>query len=481
MEEKKDMFLKSSDDFRKHGHEFIDWLANYYKNIEKYPVKSQVKPGEIKKKLPLNPPQKGEGIDSIFKDFEKIIMPGITHWQHPSFFAYFNANSSYPSLLAEMLTAGLGVNSMLWETSPAATELEERVMVWLRDMIGLPKDFKGVIQDTASTSTLCALICAREKATGLRINEKGFQAHQKLRVYVSDQGHSSIEKAAKIAGYGRENIVVIPSNGEFRMKPESLANALREDIGRQLTPACVVATVGTTSSTAIDPLEPIAEICSNFRTWLHVDAAHAGTAAILPEMRHILKGAERAYSLVFNPHKWLMTNFDCSAYFVRDAEFLQNTFSIQPEYLKTKADREVINYRDWGIQLGRRFRALKLWFVIRHYGVEGLQNIVRDHIKWAGDFAKWVDESKEFERLAPVTMNLVCFRLNPSKGKSRDDEAKLEELNKKLMDELNASGKIYLTHTKLKGKYSLRLCIGQTNTEFGHVQDAWRLLKEFAS
>lgn len=471
---------KKISDFRKTGYRIVDWIDDYFTSVEKYPVRSTVKPGEIASKIPTEAPLKGEAYESLFGDFERNIIPGITHWQHPAFFAYFPANSSPPSVLAELLSAGLGVQGMLWETSPAATELEERMMQWLRDIIGLPDEFRGVIQDTASTATLSALVCARERTTKFLVNKMGLNEKGSLRVYISDQAHSSVEKGAKIAGFGRENVVCIGTNERFEMIPEKLKEAVLSDLREGFIPACVTATVGTTSSTAIDPVEAIGDICKEYGLWLHVDAAYAGNAAILPEKRHILNGIENADSFVFNPHKWLFTNFDCSAFYVKDPLHLKRTFSIDPEYLKTARDDEVTNFRDWHIQLGRRFRALKLWFVIRHYGVEGLRNKIRNHIAWAADFASWVDQSPDFERLAPSPLALVCFRYNPAKGASADEE-RLARLNQQLLTELNESGEIYLTHTRLKGKYCMRMSIGQTNTSREHVRNAWELIREKAN
>ncbi|KPJ88104.1 MAG: amino acid decarboxylase [Spirochaetes bacterium DG_61] len=464
--------------FREYGHRFVDWIAGFYENIESYPVLSQVKPGDIKNQLPTTPPGEGEGIEYIFEDFKRIILPGITHWQHPSFFAYFPANTSIPSLLAEMLTAALGAQCMVWQTSPAGTELEEVVMEWVRRMLGLPEGFSGVIQDTASTATLCALLCARERSTDFSINSGGFTGEGKghrLAVYTSEQAHSSIEKGAKIAGFGREYVRLIPVDERMQLLPKELENAMSKDRAEGITPCCVVAACGTTSSMAIDPLRPIGEICNKEGIWLHVDAAMAGSAAILPEARHILDGVELADSFVFNPHKWLFTNFDCSAYFCRDPRQLVKTFSITPEYLKTDVDMKVKNFRDWGIPLGRRFRALKLWFVIRSMGVKGIQERLRAHIRLAEEFAGWIEEDERFELVVPVSLNLVCFRYNP-KGKNLPEE-KLEGLNNALLNNLNRSGKLFLTHTKLGGKYTLRLCIGQTNTERRHVEDAWNMIQ----
>jgi aromatic-L-amino-acid decarboxylase len=362
---------------------------------------------------------------------------------------------------------------MVWQTSPAAAELEEVVVDWLRQMIGLPSGFSGVIQDTASTATLCALLTAREKATGFESNESGLKIP--LTAYASEEVHSSIDKGVKIAGFGKKNLRRIPTDGRFALIPEKLEEALVRDREAGLVPACVVATVGTTSSGAIDPLRPIGEICRKHGVWLHVDAAWAGTAALLPEKRWILDGAELADSFVFNPHKWMVTNFDCSAYFVRDPGTLVRTFEIQPEYLKTGVDAKVKNYRDWGIQLGRRFRALKLWFVVRAYGVEGLQAMVREHLRLAGLVRDWVEGDARFELLAPVELGLVCFRLNDGR-----DEAALNELNRALLARVNASGSVFLTHTTLRGKYTIRLVVGQRTTEERHVRGAWDVVSAAA-
>jgi len=467
--------------FRKHGYAIVDWIADYMDHIEEYPVLAQVEPGEIRERLPQKPPEKSEEMEAILDDFRKILLPGITHWQHPSFFAYFPANNSEPSILAEFLTAALGAQCMVWQTSPAATELEEVVMDWLRQMLGLPESFTGVIQDTASTSTLCALLCARERATNFTINKRGFRegSDSPLIVYTSEEAHSSAEKAVKIAGFGKDHLRVIPTGTDCAMTPEALEQNIKADKKKGYVSCCVVATVGTTSSTAIDPLRPIGEICNRFGLWLHVDGAMAGTAAILPEMRYILDGIELADSFVFNPHKWMFTNFDCSAYFCRDPKVLTSTFEIMPEYLKTGVDRQVKNFRDWGIPLGRRFRALKLWFVIRRFGIKGLQDKVRNHLKLAREFASWIDKDPQFELMAPVTMNLVCFRFHPSQKTMTEEE--LERVNKGLMDRVNRSGRMFITHTKLKGKFALRLCIGQTNTTRGHVKRAWERIQAGAA
>ncbi len=465
------------EEFRKHAHEIVDWIADYLQKVEEYPVKSKVKPGEILAKLPADPPGNKEDFDQIIKDFEQIIMPGITHWQSPNFFAYFPANSSGPSILAEMLTSALAAQCMIWETSPAAAELEERVLEWLRDVMGLPADFEGVIQDTASTAGVAALITARERISSFDINEDGFSGNDIYRVYCSGQTHSSIEKAVKIVGFGRKNLVKVGVRDDYSLDPGKLATAIENDIADGYKPCCVVATIGTTGTTAIDPLKEIGVICRKHNIWLHVDAALAGTALILPEMKWMIEGSEFIDSFVFNPHKWMFTNFDCTAYFVKDADLLIKTFEILPEYLKTRTRGEVNDYRDWGIPLGRRFRALKLWFVIRSYGIEGLQAKVRQHIAFASRLAGMITDNPDFELLAPALLNTVAFRYNPG-GMTED---MLNELNEKINHFVNDTGKIYITHTKLNGRYALRMVTSQTNVTWDHVQNAWSLIKTAAA
>lgn len=462
-----------NDSFRKYAHEFVDWIAGYLADLERFPVMSQAKPGEIRSQLPEAPPAAGEPMDRIFDDFKRIILPGITHWQHPGWHAYFPANNSPESILGEMLVAGMGVQGMNWATSPAATELEDLVMEWLRWMLGLPAGLAGVIQDSASGATLAALLCARERATDFAANENGFD--RPLTVYATPETHSSIEKGAKIAGYGRRRLRPVETDAAFAMIPEKLEAAIAADRAAGLQPAAVVATLGTTSSSAVDPLRPIGEICARHKVWLHVDAAYAGTAAVCPENRWILDGAEHLDSFVFNPHKWMLTNFDCSAFFVKDPGTLIRTFEIHPEYLKTGVDPFVRNYRDWGVPLGRRFRALKLWFVIRSYGVEGIRAFIREDIRLAGLFRDWLGADPRFEILAPVRFGLVCFRFNDGRG-----EAELTEFNKALLDRLNASGKIGLSHTVLGGKYTLRMVVGARTTEERHVRRAWELIRSTA-
>jgi aromatic-L-amino-acid decarboxylase len=464
------------DEFRQYAHKLVDWMAGYMENVEKYPVKSSVKPGEIFDRIPADPPEKAESFSRFIEDLEEIIMPGITHWQHPGFFAYFPANTSPPSILAEMVTATLGAQCMIWETSPAAAELEERVMLWLRDLIGLPESFEGVIQDTASTATLAAILTAREKATNFSINNNGANNAGTLRVYCSEQGHSSVDKAVRICGIGSQNLVRIPVKSDFSLDEAKLKDAIKSDIKAAYLPCCVIATIGTTGSAAIDPLEPIGEICSEYRTWLHVDAAMAGTALILPELQWMIKGKKYIDSFVFNPHKWMFTNFDCSAYFVKDPESLIKTFEILPEYLKTRTRGKVNDYRDWGVPLGRRFRALKLWSVIRSYGTEGLRTKIRYHISIAARLSELISKEDDFELLAPVVINVVCFRYKPEGLQAE----KLNQLNEKLNHILNDSGKIYLTHTVLNGKYTLRMVTGQTNVTLAHVEMAWNLIRQTA-
>ena len=464
------------DEFRKHAHELVEWMAGYMENVENLPVKSLVKPGEIFNKIPDKPPLHSESFDSLMKDFNEIIMPGISHWQNPNFFAYFPANTSPASILAEMLVATLGAQCMIWETSPAAAELEEKMMIWLRELIGLPSGFEGVIQDSASAATLAAILTAREKTTGFSGNIGGIKKSGILKVYCSEQTHSSIEKAVKISGIGSKHLVKIPVKDDFSMDAEKLKEAIIFDKSNGEIPCCVVATLGTTGTTSVDPLKAIGEICHENDIWLHVDAAMAGTALILPEFQWMLEGKEYIDSFVFNPHKWMFTNFDCTAYFVKDAGALIKTFEILPEYLKTRTRGKVNDYRDWGVPMGRRFRALKLWSVIRTYGVEGLRDKVRNHIAIAAKLSEMISKEDDFQILAPVVISVVCFRYNPA-GYTEDQ---INILNEKLNHQLNDSGKIYLTHTVLNGRYTLRMVTAQTNVTLGHVERAWVLIMETA-
>lgn len=465
----------SPEEFRKQGKEMIDWIADYYENIETYPVLSQVKPGEIKNQLPTNPPDEKESFEQIMSDVNSIIMPGITHWQSPNFFAYFPANASGPSILGDLLSSGLGVQGMLWATSPACTELETQVLDWLAQMLQLPEKFHSastggaVIQDTASSAALSAILAAREKKTGYQTNEMGCSGN--LVAYVSSQTHSSVEKAVKIAGIGRTNLRLIDVDEKLAMRTDALELVIQKDLNDGYIPFFVCATVGTTSTNAIDPLPTIGKICQQYELWLHIDAAMSGTAAICPDYRHILNGIEYADSFSFNPHKWMFTNFDCNCFFVADRSSLIKTLSILPEYLKNQATESgaVFDYRDWHIQLGRRFRSLKLWFVIRQYGVNGIRFHIQEHIRIAQQFAEWIRSSSDFELLAPAPLNLICFA-----------HVNGNDFNRKLLETINASGKIYFTHTGINGKYVLRMSIGQTNTQFEHVLGAWNTIQETA-
>jgi aromatic-L-amino-acid decarboxylase len=465
----------SPEEFRRVGREMVDWIADYYERVESMPVLSRAEPGQIRSSLPQAPPQKGEEFSAILRDVEQILLPGITHWQSPSFFAFFPANASFPSILGELLAAGLGVQGMLWSTSPACTELETHVLDWLADMLALPSSFRssssggGVIQDSASSAVLCALIAARERATGGEGNRSG--THGDLAVYASEQAHSSVEKAVRIAGLGEASLRKVPADRSYALDPAALRERIERDIEAGLRPCFVCATVGTTSSNALDPLPEIGPICREHGLWLHVDAAMAGTAAICPELRFIQQGLEHADSYCFNPHKWMFTNFDCDCFYVADRSALTGALGILPEYLRNRASEsgEVFDYRDWQIPLGRRFRALKLWFVIRRYGVEGLRHHVRRHVELAGRFADWIREAEELELAAPVPLNLVCFRHRAG-----------DRATEKLLQRLNASGEMYLTHTRLDGRFVIRFCVGQTHTEERHVLRAWQKIRAVA-
>ncbi len=462
-------------EFRRHAHVFVDWMADYLETVERYPVKAQVKPGHVAERLPRVPPTTAEKMERIFQDFTALVLPGITHWQHPSFFAYFPANSSPPSVLAEMLTATLGAQCMLWQTSPAATEMETRVLDWLRQMIGLPEGFVGTIQDSASSATLCAILTGRERATGWRVNDEGLTG--RLTVYASTETHSSIEKGAKIAGIGRKNVRKIAVDERFAMRPDALDRALTADRAAGATPVCVVATVGTTGVGAVDPIRAIGEVCRRHGVFLHVDAAWAGSALVLPEHRGMIDGIEHADSFVVNPHKWMLTNFDCSAHFVRDPDALVKTLEIVPAYLNTRERGHVIDYRDWSVPLGRRFRALKLWFVIRAYGVEGLRAIIAHHIDLACELEEWIAATPDFELLTPRRLALLNFRYHP---RGVDDAETLDRLNQTLLETLNDSGRLYLTQNRVRGAYALRFSIGQTTTEQRHVEAAWHAIQTTA-
>jgi aromatic-L-amino-acid/L-tryptophan decarboxylase len=466
------------DEFRRHAHALVDWMADYLRDVGSLPITPAVAPGDVRGQLAETPPLDAEPFEVLFEDFRRVIVPGMTHWNHPGWFAYFPCNNSPPSILGEMLTSTIGAQGMSWATSPAATELEQLVMDWLRQMIGLPAGWVGVIQDTASTATLVALLTARERATDGRAGTAGLEAAgAPLAVYASREAHSSIDKAVKLAGYGLDRLRHIDTDDVFALRPDVLARALEADRAAGIRPACVVATVGTTSSTAIDPLRPIAELCRRHGAWLHVDAAYAGPAAIVPELRPYFDGMEAADSVVLNPHKWLLTNFDCTAYFVRDPDTLLSTFQATPEYLRTAYDADVVNFRDWGIQLGRRFRALKLWFVIRSYGVEGLRAMLRRHVALARELADWIAADPDYEVMAPVPFGLVCFRWRPA-GRT---EAELDALNARLLAAVNAGRERYLTHTRLGGRYAIRLVVGQRATEREDVRAAWDAIRRAAA
>lgn len=471
----KPKYHMNPEDFRRYGRAVVDWIADYQEHVESFPVLSRIQPGQVRAALPPEPPLRGVSFEEMLGDIDKLIMPGITHWQSPNFFAFFPANASGPSILAELLSAGLGVQGMLWVTSPACTELETHVLDWLVDMLALPAVFKstgpggGVIQDTASSAILCALLAARERATDYASNERGCDG--RLVAYGSTQAHSALHKAVKIAGLGIRNLRLIDVDDCMAMSPEHLARQIRQDRQSGLTPCFTCATVGTTSSHAIDPLAEIGRICRQESLWLHVDAAMAGTAAICPEYRYIHKGVEFADSYCFNPHKWMFTNFDCDCFYVADRAALIRTLGILPEYLRNqpREQGEVIDYRDWHIPLGRRFRSLKLWFVIRYFGIEGLRYHIRRHIELAQDFAGWIRGSDRFELAVPPPLNLVCFR-----------HVGGDAINRRLLDLLNRSGRLYLTHTILEDQFTLRFCVGQTYTEERHVVEAWRTIQETA-
>lgn len=460
------------DEFRRWGHELVDWVAAYQEEAAAYPVAAQVKPREILKMLPATAPERGEDFAKLIADVNRIIMPGITHWQSPNFFGFFPCNNSGPSILGELLAAGLGVQGMLWATSPSCTELETRMLDWMVDLAGLPKRFKsegpggGVIQDSASSAVLCALLAARERASGGAVNREG--GDRALVAYASGQAHSSVEKAVKIAGIGVAQFRKIETDAEHGLRPDRLAARLEEDRQAGRKPFFVSATLGTTSSNGFDPLEAIGPICREYGAWLHVDGAMSGTAGLCPEFRHLQAGLEWADSYCFNPHKWMFTNFDCDCFFLADRAALIRALTIVPEYLRNQASEsgQVIDYRDWQIPLGRRFRALKLWFVLRYYGAEGLRYHIRRHVELAREFAGWVRDSEEFELAAPAPLNLVCFA-----------HRKGDDFNRRLHESLNASGKLLLTHTVLNQRYVLRLCVGQTHTEREHVQAAWECIR----
>lgn len=468
--------MLSNESFRNYGHQIVDWIADYLDKIEDFPVRSTITPGALKQELPDAMPSAGENMAEIWQDFKQQIPPGLTHWQHPGFMALFPSNSSYPSVLAEMLMAGLGVNAMVWETSPAATELEETVMEWIRKASGLPEGWTGVIHDTASTSTLTAIISAREKTTQFAINTHGFSNHTHLRLYCSAHTHYSIEKGAKAAGFGLDNVIKIPVDAQYAMQPAALEEQIIADIAAGKKPCIVVATLGTTSTLAFDPLDAIAAICKKYQIWLHIDAAYAGSAFFLPEQRHWMKGIEHADSYVFNAHKWLFTNFDCSCYYVKDAKQLVDTFSSNPDYLKRTLEG-VVNYKDWGLPLGRRFRALKLWFVLRNMGVDGIQHLLRKHIDIALMTHKMLTTDPRWETCAPPALNMFCVRYIPTLQMPLDA---INTLNQKLLQAVNAEGNFYLSGTTVDGRFMIRVVMGNTYLEEKHVAGLLETLRRNA-
>ncbi len=465
----------TSEEFRRHGHAVVDWVADYLDRVADLPVLAQVKPGEIRARLPAGPPEIGEPFEAVLRDLDDVVVPGLTHWQSPDFFAYFPANVSGPSILGELVSAGLGVQGMLWSTSPAMTEIETHVLDWVVDLLGLPAGFSsagaggGVLQDSASSAVLCALLAARERATGGAATHAGVD--RALTVYTSSQAHSSVEKAVRIAGLGSDRLRLVDVDAAFALRPDDLARRMADDRAAGATPCLVVATVGTTSSTAIDPVRAAGEICRREGAWLHVDAAYAGSAAVCPELRWIHDGLELADSYAFNPHKWLLTNFDCCCFYVTDRAALVRALSILPEYLRNTATESgsVIDYRDWQVPLGRRFRALKLWFVIRHYGAEGLRRHIRSHVAAARELAAAVAADPGFELAAPALLGLVCLR-----HRGGDD------VNQAVLDRVNASGRLHLTHTRLDGKLTLRVAVGGARTERHHVLRAWEQIRDTA-
>jgi aromatic-L-amino-acid decarboxylase len=466
----------SADDFRRHGHEAVEWVARYLEDVERLPVLSRAAPGDVRAALPATAPEEPEPFEAIVADLDRVVVPGLTHWQSPNFFAFFPANTSGPSILGELISAGLGVQGMSWATSPACTELETHVLDWMIDLLDLPDRFRsegrggGVIQDSASSATLCALLAARHRATGGADGHDGVR--QPLVAYTSTQAHSSVEKAVRIAGLGDHNLRLIEVDEKFAMRPDALEAAMEADKRSGLVPCFVTATVGTTSSTALDPIPAIAEACARHGVWLHVDGAMAGPAAICPELRFVNDGLGAVDSYCFNPHKWLLVNFDCDCFYVADRAALVEALSILPEYLRNAATESgaVIDYRDWQIPLGRRFRSLKLWFVLRSYGATGLREHVRRGVSWAQELASWVEDDPAFELAAPVPLSLVCLR-----HRGGDD------VNQRILDAVNTSGEAYVTHTRLDGKLTIRVSIGQASTERRHVEHVWQLIRDAAA
>jgi aromatic-L-amino-acid decarboxylase len=472
----------STEEFRRYGREAVDFVADYLAHVESYPVLAQVEPGQLRSQLPSSPPERGEPMSEILADVGRLVVPALTHWNHPSFFAYFATSASAPGILGELLSAAFDAKGMLWRTSPASTELEEVALDWLRQLMGLPEEFGGVIYDTASVATMHAVAAARE-ALNLGIREDGMSGRPNLPLlclYASEHAHSSVEKSLIALGLGQRSLRKVPADAEFRMDAVALARMIEDDRRAGFLPFCVIATVGTTSMTSIDPVPAIADVCEREDLWLHVDAAYAGSAAVVPELRHVLAGCERADSFVTNPHKWLFTPFDLSALYCRRLDVLRRAFTLTPEYLRAPEAGDVRNGSDYGVQLGRRFRALKLWMILRYFGHEGLAARIREHCRLAREFAGWVEESAGWELLAPVPFSVVCFRACPAvEGETEDARAaRLDALNERLMNAANANGEIFLSHTKLNGIFTLRLAVGNIRTEERHIRRAWELLNE---
>jgi aromatic-L-amino-acid/L-tryptophan decarboxylase len=464
-----------AEEFRRCGHQMIDWIADFFAAVGDHPVFPAVQPGEIRARLPTSPPARGEAMADIMADVDRVLMPGMAHWNHPRFFAYFTSSGGGPGLLGELLGAAFNVNSMLWQSCPAATELEEVTLDWLRQMIGLPAGFFGIIYDGGSGSTFHALAAAREQIAGLEVRERGLAGRPdvpRLRLYTSEHGHSSIDKAAAALGLGLSGVRRVAVDEQYRMIPDALDAAIGEDRRAGLLPFCVVATVGTTSCASLDPVAAIAGVCEREALWLHVDAAHGGAAAVAPEMRHVLDGCDRADSIVLNPHKWLFVQMGLSALYTRRPDALRRAFSLTPEYLRTPQGESVVNFMDYGIPLGRRFSALKLWFTLRYFGVDGIADRIREHVRLAREFAARIDAHPDFERLAPVPLSTLCFRAHPP---GLDEEADLDRLNERLMQAINQTGEAFLSHTRLNGRFVIRLVISHLRTNEAQVQRVWEL------
>jgi len=471
--------------FKESAYRAVDWITEYLEHMDTYPVLAHTKPGDIKSRLPRSAPEKPEPFEHVMTDFEKIILPGITHWNHPRFFAYFAISGSYAGVIGEMLSSAMNVNAMLWRTSPSATELEETVLDWLRQMLGLPEQFEGVINDTASVASLNAIAAARESAN-LQIREKGTAGRSdlpRLRIYTSEEAHSSIEKAAIVLGIGQEGVRKIPTDDAFRMEVRALEEAIREDLNAGVKPICIIPTIGTTSTTSVDPVKEISEICKKYGIWMHVDAAYAGSAAILPEMRTLFAGWENADSIVMNPHKWLFTQLDCSALYCRRPEVLKRAFSLVPEYLRTSEEGDVKNFMDYGISLGRRFRALKLWMTIRSLGREGIANTISEHICYARKLEDIIETDDDFQLLAPVPFSTLVFRFCPKTLAKSDGTwpgPEINSLNERLLNAVNQTGKAFLSHTKLRGKFGIRMAIGNLKTKWEDVSEIWETIQQQA-